>query len=67
MEAKQKSFKDYLREDPTLTEKYTPTEFFGQKAAAPTNDDDNIEEAYKNYLMLLDEMENLETSQKKSC
>lgn len=43
---KQKGFKDYLNDDPSLVEKFTYEEFYGQKNASPVNEDVTIEEAF---------------------
>ena len=46
MMIKQKGFKEYLTDDPSLAEKFTYDEFYGQKNAAPANEDVNIEQAF---------------------
>lgn len=59
MASKQKGFHDYLRDDPTLAEKYTYDEFYNQKASAPTNNDVSINKAYASYLEICAELEKM--------
>lgn len=50
---KQKGFKDYLNDDPSLTEKITYEEFiYSQKATGQK--DDGVEEVYNDYLKVLE-------------
>ncbi len=46
MGIRQKGFKEYLTDDPSLTEKFTYEEFYSQKNAAPANEDVTIEQAF---------------------
>ena len=47
---KQKGLKDYLADDPSLTEKFTYEELYGEKDATPISEDVTIEEAYNAYI-----------------
>lgn len=55
---KQKGFKDYLNDDPSLTEKITYEDFENSKNIANHRKDDGVEEAYNGYLKVLKELEN---------
>lgn len=55
---KQKGFKDYLQDDPSLAEKYTYDEFYNQKKATPIDEDISIEEAYASFCSIRDEVKN---------
>lgn len=50
-----KSFMDYIREDPGLSEKITYEEFM-ERSARSGFDDSGIEEAYEAYKRVLKEM-----------
>ena len=53
---KQKGFKDYLNDDPSLTEKITYEEFINSQKATGIKDD-GVEEAYNGYLKVLEALE----------
>lgn len=59
MMIKQKGFTDYLADDPSLAEKFTYDEFYGQKNAAPANKDVTIEQAVNVCIEMCDKLEKM--------
>ena len=57
MAIKQKGFRDYLADDPSLAEKITYEEFYSQKNAAPINEDVTIEQAANVCIEMCDKLE----------
>ncbi len=57
MAIKQKGFKEYLADDPSLAEKFTYEEFYGQKNAAPVNEDVTIEQAFNACIEMCGKLE----------
>ncbi len=59
MEIKQKGFREYLVDDPSLAEKYTYEEFYGQKNATPVNEDVAIEQAFNACIEMCSKLEEI--------
>lgn len=57
MPIKQKGFKEYLADDPSLAEKFTYEEFYGQKNATPVNEDVTIERAFNTCIEMCGKLE----------
>ncbi len=53
MPIKPKSFQDFLKEDPSLTRKYTPEEIEARKHIPADTEGVTIEEAYGSYKRVL--------------
>lgn len=54
---KPKGFKDFLAEDPSLTEKITYEEFVRRQQTTTTIKDDGVKDAYNAYLKVLETLE----------
>lgn len=57
MEIKQKGFKEYLDDDPSLKVKFTYEEFYNQKNAMPANEDVTIEQAFNGCIEMCNKLE----------
>lgn len=60
MEIRQKGFKEYMADDPSLAEKYTYEEFYGQKNATPDNEDVAIEQVFNACMEMCSTLEKVE-------
>ncbi len=57
MTIRQKGFKEYLADDPSLAEKFTYEEFYSQKNVAPANEDVTIEQAFNACMEMCSKLE----------